>query len=367
MTILLLTNHLNPGGITRYLLNLAKGLKERGHEVYVGSRGGIWEKKFSEAGIGLVPIPLHTKSIVSFSVLKSFVALSRFLKQTRVDMVHSNTRVSQFLSALLRRFRKIPYVSTFHGEFRPHFFRKAFKASGILSIAISDHVKEHMIQDLGVAEWQIRVIRHGVDAADYKVNLSQEEIRKAHGISGEPVVGIVARLSPEKNHKILIEAFYLFLEYYPLAMLVILGEGRLEAELKTMVAAKGMTPRVIFLKQVSAEEIFPCFDIFVLPSSSEGFGLSAVESLLLGVPAVVSSAGGLPEVIEHEKTGLVLRDIYDSFELCRYLKMLVEDPELRQRLIRNGRAHVKEKLSLDLMVKKTETVYQEVLAIEGAR
>ena len=363
MTILLVTTHLNPGGITRYLFNLAKGLKQRGHSVHIASRGGAWETKFRDAGIGLVAIPLDTKSIFSFPILQSFWRIRTFLKTTPVDMIHANTRVSQFLAALVSRFGKVPYVCTFHGEFKPRFFRKIFKSSGVLSIAISQHVKQHMRDDLGISEWQIRVVLHGVDEKDYQTSDSKEIIRKKYGISGLPVVGIVARLTPEKNHRILIEAFRLFLETHPQAELVMLGDGRIEGELKALVAAREISDKVIFLKHMNAEEIFPCFDIFVLPSTSEGFGLSAAEALLLGVPAVVAGVGGLVEIVEHEKTGLILRDIYDSFELCRCLKNLTEDAELRGRLIRNGRENIRKNLSLSQMVTNTEAVYREALKI----
>ncbi len=362
MNVLILTSHLNAGGITRYIFNLAKGLQSQGHRVFVASSGGSWEKRFVDAGVRLVTVPLDTKAIFSLKVVRSFFALRRFLSENKIEMMHGNTRVSQFLGFLLWQTQKIPYVCTFHGYYKPHFFRRMLKCQGLLTIAISYNVKEHMVNDLNLMEKRIRVIYHGVDGDDYRWGLSKEDLKTKHHIHGSPVIGIVARFSPEKNHKTLIAAFQLFLRSYPKALLVFLGEGRLESVLKSLVKEKGLVEDVVFLKNLRAGEVVPCFDVSVMPSSKEGFGLSVLEAMVLGIPVIVSGVGGLNEIVEHRRTGVVLRDFSDREELCGSLKLLIEDKTLRDQLVQNALKSVKEKFSLDSMVEKTENVYREVLS-----
>ena len=97
MNILIITTHLNIGGISRYVINLAKGLARGSDTVFVASSGGQWQKELSIDNITHLKIPINTKSILSFKVLKSFFILSEFLKEQKIDIIHANTRVTQSL------------------------------------------------------------------------------------------------------------------------------------------------------------------------------------------------------------------------------------------------------------------------------
>ena len=125
MNILIVTSHLNKGGIPKYVLSLAKGLSRK-NRVIVASWGGEWMPKLAKYGCEFVRIPLNTKSVLSPKICESFSLLKPFLQDVNVDVVHANTRVSQFLAFLIWKFLKVPYVATFHGYYRPHIFRKIF-------------------------------------------------------------------------------------------------------------------------------------------------------------------------------------------------------------------------------------------------
>lgn len=361
MKILFLTTHLNIGGIPRYVMNLAKGFELQGHQVYVASRGGSWEDRLTEAGIPTLKIPLHTKSIASWWIGPSLVILFGFLKKTKIDLIHCNTRVAQFLGFLLWKFKKIPYVSTFHGYYHPRMGRMILKCEGVLSIAISADVEKHMSRDLRIDPSKIRLVYNGIDERVYFPPLEKEISKKRYQIDGNPVVGIIARLTAEKNHQLLIDAFALLVRDYPRAVLLVVGEGRLAGELEAQANELGLHSRIRFMKNAIPSEIIPAFDVSVLPSFEEGFGLFVLESLILGIPVVVSDRGGLKEIIEHGVNGLVLRDCQDKHELYRDLKNLIEDFGLRKRLIENGKKTVRERFSLNQMLDGTWKVYEEAL------
>src|SRR4030042_3328970 len=124
MNVLLIGTHLNPGGISRYIINLAKGLSGRGSRVWVASCGGDWQAELAQAGITHVTVPIRTKSIASFKIWRSYRILSRFIKKNPIEIIHANTRVTPFLAYLLYRRFRIPYVSAFHGYYKVSFFRK---------------------------------------------------------------------------------------------------------------------------------------------------------------------------------------------------------------------------------------------------
>lgn len=361
MNILIITTHLNTGGITRYVFNLTKGFKARGYRVFVASYGGTWEDRIKGEGAEMVPIPLRTKSILSPKVLQSFFVLLSFLKRQPIDMVHCNARVSQAVGALLWLFKRIPYVCTFHGYYKPRWSRRILKCSGIRTLAISRSVGEHLSRDLKVPGDRVRVVYNGVDLRGYDVSLPRDEIRERYQIRGYPVVGIVARLSAEKNHKILIRAFHLFLKDFPKAVLLIAGAGRLESDLKNFVEKEELKDNVIFLRDVEIPQVFAVLDVFVLASLKEGFGFAAVEAQLVGVPVIVSNAGGVRELVQHKISGLVLEDNQNEQELYCAIKLIVEDEDLRKKIVDYARKTARERFSLEKMLDDTLAVYREIL------
>ncbi|MBI4550080.1 MAG: glycosyltransferase family 4 protein [Candidatus Omnitrophica bacterium] len=362
MRILMLTNHLNPGGITRYVYNLAEGLSAQGHRVTVASSGGSWESRLIEAGVNCLSLPLDAKSMIAPKLLLAWAGLIRHLGRHPADVVHANTRTTQFLAHLLWVFRKIPYVSTFHGFYRPHFLRRRFPCEGLRAIAISRSVSAFMTRDLGIAEDRIRVVHHGVNPGEFERGEPVESARRRLGIQGHPVIGMVSRFAPEKNHAVVFEAFALLLKEFPDACLVLLGSGRLRDLFEQRALETGIRSRVAFLKDMKSAEIFPCLDIYVQPSLEEGFGIAVLEAFFWGIPVVVSPAGGLAEIVEDGRTGLVLKDARDGRELSALLARLASDPALAKKLAEEARRNAAEKFTLERSLRETVRVYEEARA-----
>ncbi len=152
MNILFIANHLNVGGISSYLLTLAGGLQEQGHQVYLASSGGESEDKFIRAGVRLLKVPLNTKSEISPKILVSYLRLKKLTRGLKVDLVHSHSRTTQVLGCLLSRYLAKPHVFTCHGFFKPKLPRRIFSCWGARVIAISQQVKEHLTADFKLGE-----------------------------------------------------------------------------------------------------------------------------------------------------------------------------------------------------------------------
>ena len=136
MRILLLTTHLRIGGIGVYTVTLANALQKMGHIVFVASSGGELEKELLPE-IKKARIPMGTKSIVSPKITATIYRLWELIKEEEIDIIHAQTRVAQFAACMLTSMTKVPYVATWHGFYRPHFFRKVLPCWGALTIAIS--------------------------------------------------------------------------------------------------------------------------------------------------------------------------------------------------------------------------------------
>ncbi len=356
MNILILTTHLNPGGVSRYVLNLAKGLVRENHKVWVASSGGAWVKDLANIGAIHETIPIKTKSIASFKIWLSLFRLRKIISDQNIDVIHANTRVTQCLADLIYRKLKIPYISAFHGFYKPNLFRKLFKFSGVLAISVSNKVKRHLIQDLKIEEGKIRVVYNGIDI---KAFAPGENRRKEKGFSpSDYLIGILGRISEEKGHFLALEAVKLLLPCYQNIQLLISGEGRLKDKLEREIETKQLSRNVKFYP-TSSDEFLDTINLLIMPSIKEGFGYSVVEAFAKKVPVVGYSTGGISEIIRSRENGMLFYG-YEPFALAAAIKELIIDRDLREKIVKQAYRDVFF-FSIERMVPETLKVYQEVV------
>jgi glycosyltransferase involved in cell wall biosynthesis len=360
VNILYLTNHLNIGGITSYVLTLAEGLKQRGHNVYISSSGGAVLPEFINANINYIRLPIKTKSEISPKILISLFKLFKIIKEKDIDVIHANTRVTCVLASLTRYFSGCPYVSTCHGFFKQRFFRKVFPCWGKRIIAISESVKGHLINDFKVDDKKIAVIHNGINIEQASLKFVAP-LKKRLGLANGPVIGIVARLSEEKGHTYLIEAMQRVITDIAEAQLLIVGDGRMKERLLSLSQALRIEKNVLFLPSVfDTKEVLPAMDIFVLPSLKEGLGLSLMEAMASGLAVIGSNIGGIKSLIKDGFNGLLVEpaSVDDLFQAILYL---LKNPEKAESIGRNAQIFIKENFSSTNMIDKTERVYLECL------
>lgn len=354
MKVLLLCTHLNPGGLSRYILNLSSGLRQAGHEAVVASSGGMWEDALRERGVESFHIPLKTKSIVSFQVARSWWRLRTMVQARRIELVHAHTRVSQAVAWLLHTTTGIPSVTTFHGFYRPHFFRRAFLCEGAYAIAISNAVREHLVRDFGLNAQRTAVIYNGIDATPFlkgalPAALPQERIR----------LGILSRLSEEKAIDTVITLLPAVKEVFPHIQLLIAGQGKQETYLRGLVKEYALGQTVSFLGTVDPADFFRSIDVVLFPSRKEGLGFTVLEAKAAGKIVVASTAGGIKELIQDGYDGF-LRESFTAENLVQILKRLQDSAFLQAMRVR-ARSSV-EPFSIGAMTAATVAVYEKVLS-----
>lgn len=362
MNILYLTNHINIGGITSYVLTLSKGLKARGHNVYVASSGGIVLPEFLEAKITYIPIPIRTKSEICPKILFSLFKLSSAARKYKIDIAHSNSRTTQVLACQLDRFFGIRHVSTCHGFFKQRISRRIFPCWGRKVIAISEPVKEHLINDFKVAQKDIAVVHNGIDTRRFKLKRGEsgDSIRKRFNLTdGDLLAGIVARLSDVKGHRFLIEAMRRVLDKMPNAKLLIVGEGKISGELIELAKSLGLEKDVFFMPEVcDTADVLSAMDVFVMPSLQEGLGLALMEAMACGLAVIGSCVGGIKSLIQDGHNGLLVKPA-DVEGLSEAILDLFRNPGKREALGKNAAMFINENFSQEKMIIQTEGVYQE--------
>jgi glycosyltransferase involved in cell wall biosynthesis len=292
-----------------------------------------------------------------FRALDCWRRLSVRLRSRRDRVIHMHMElVAQVVAASAAGCRRL--VMTIHND-EPHYRRPTVKAwfrvltdiLGIQVIAITDHVKSHLIEAVGVPARSVRTVRYGVP--DRLVStLSRQDIGLSHS---EFVVGFVGRLTVQKNVTLLIRA----MATRPDITCVIVGDGELRTELESLAQSLGCRNVRFLGAQPDAARFMPLFDVFCLPSIWEGLGVVLLEAMLQKVPIVGSRAGAVPEVLGRGTCGLLI-DPHSVDSLVDAIDRLRNDPSLRRTLARNGYQHARTEYSLQRMEEHTCQIYQDV-------
>lgn len=363
MKVLQLNTHMNVGGVPNYIYTLSKALRPLGVESVIASSGGDLVTELERARITHFRIDLKTKSELSPKVLVSAFAVGKLVRAEGVDVIHAHTRVAQVVALIVSKATGVPVVTTCHGYFKTR-ARKIFDTWGRRVIAISSPVKDHLIKDLGVDESRISLVYSGVDPDRFARDHSADEIRaikKSYGLLDAPVVGHIGRLSSVKGQKFLVEAMKEVIASRPDAQLFIIGNGPEEEALFHLARSLGINKSCRFIdSDLDTHKLLSAMEVFVFPSIKEGLGIALLEALSAGRACVASDIGGISDIIESGRNG-ILTDVGDVKAISAAILKLISDEKLRKELGGNGRQTVKDRFSLDGWARGVRKVYEDVV------
>jgi glycosyltransferase involved in cell wall biosynthesis len=240
--------------------------------------------------------------------------------------------------------------------------------------------------DAGKSGPRIDLVYNGVDLNRYSEQEACCTLPEEYGFpEGVPLVGVVARLEPEKGHATLLEAWPKVLRDVPQARLLVIGEGSRRAELEAQAEALGLLgdpcegdacvgtrrarpgAKVIFTDtRDDVPAVTAALDVAVLPSYREAQGLAILEAMALRRPVVATRVGGIPEVIDDGHTGLLVPP-HDADALARAIVRLLTDHPLADTLARAGHDLVYDRFCVERMVESIEAIYDEGAAEVAAR
>jgi glycosyltransferase involved in cell wall biosynthesis len=334
-------------------------------------RENHFERKLKEENCAFFQVPVaQTKKGDYLRVMRCYRIVHRMLKDNSFDLIHTNGYFADIVGIPVARILGIPSISTCHGfistDAKLKLYNKLDKIMLRLSdriIAVSQGIKEDLIHN-GIAGSRVAVIQNAVNGNRGTESFSQTRSKKRHalGLSEQDfVIGFVGRLSQEKGIEHLIHAAALLTNANVPVKLLLVGEGPQRNSLETLSVEKGVKDRVQFAGfQSDAESWLDCFDVFALPSLTEGTPMALLEAMSCGVPVVASAVGGVPYVIESGKNGILVspgktQDIKDAMHL------LYKNKDLRNSLSKEAQRTIKMKYDVEDWINKIETEYLKVL------
>lgn len=357
----------NWGGAQRYVYDLAVAAQAAGNEVLVAAGGnGELITRLTQADVTVYPIPGLVRDVSLGNEWVAFNALVALFKKERPHVVHLNSSKAG-IAALAARLAGVPHVVfTVHGwawnEDRPLWQKLLIAGAYWITLLLSHTVivvskaAKDQAHFLPFVQKKFHVIHNGVHPIAF-LSRSEARARLLPDCERKFWIGTIAELHPVKGLPVLIEAFEHFLADIPDAELVLIGEGQERGALEQQMKVEGVYERTLLAGHVpNAATYLNAFDIFVLPSRSEGLAYVLLEAGQAGLPVVATNVGGIPEIIEDQKTGILV-PYGDRQALTRALLILAQAETLRTSIATHLKEKVGSDFSLARMTKETFALY----------
>ena len=311
--------------------------------------------------------------------LRAVGRLYRLIRRERPAIVETHTAKAGFVGRLAARLARVPVViHTFHGHILDAYFgplktRLLRQMERVLArgtdaiVAVSEGVKRDLVA-YGVADPnKIKVMPLGIELEPFLASDSARGgFRTDLGLDGrERLVGIVGRLFPIKNHRLFLEAAAVVARAEAHARFIVVGDGILRPELEACARELGIGDRVLFTGwRRDLPRIYADLDVLVVSSDNEGTPVAAIEAMASGCPVVATSVGGVPDVIRHGETGILVPP-RSPRELAEGISAVLQDQALRAGLGEKARADVQERFDSRRMIADGERLYLRLLAAKG--
>lgn len=352
------------GGQERRILLECEGLMARGHQVEIATRESCWiAKEARSRGIPTSFFPMARK--LDFTAIRQ---LKAHLQQGRFDVVHTHSGIDAWIGGIAAKWAGTPALVRTRHLFMP-FHRSLLNFVHYLPdrlFCLGDTMRAMLVDECGFPAKEVVNIPTGIDFDLFRPARSRGEVRSELGIGDEEfLILVVGVLRGVKRHDVAIEGFARFLKAGGKGRLILAGDGPMRSNMEDLVRSLGIEAQAQLLGHRSdVPDLMGAADTLLLTSRSEAQSQALTQGIGLGLPAVATAVGGVPEVVMHERTGLLV-PAGNPDAVASALIRLAADPDLRRRLGNAGREHANRRYSLAAMLDATEAAYRAVLEEKG--
>jgi len=352
------------GGLERVVLDLAREGQRLGQRVTVAcvEKRGRLAPDVEGLGIAVVcadkPAGLRPATLLT---------MARLLRAARPDVIHSHQLGALLYGGLPARAMGIPVVHTEHGKHyagrrRNRWLGRAAGWQAARFLCVSQDIADEVRVNRVAPASRIGVVANGVDLAKFAVAVDTASLRATLGIpAGAPVIGTVGRLNEIKRQDLLLQGFARLRAQWPDSHLLLVGDGPVAGDLERLRDELGLTESVHFAGyQPHPEEYLRLMDVFALTSRSEGMPVSVLEAWAARVPVVASRVGGLGEMIESGRNGLLF-PFGDEAALVAALTHCLGERADTERMRTAARGEVEARYSLEAMARTYQREYENVI------
>jgi glycosyltransferase involved in cell wall biosynthesis len=375
MKILYLITKSNWGGAQRHVFDLAVAMKEKGHDVAVALGGdGTLRTRLEAAGIYTHSITTLGRDISTSKDAGSLKEIISVIRHRRPDVLHMHSPKAAGLGSVAGRLLGVQsIIYTVHGwafnedrslpqRLTIMFFSWLTMVLCHTTILLSEREYGQALNFPWVKE-KLQLIPLGIKSPTFiSVDGAKQSIAKHIGMpipefNKKTVIGTIAELHPNKGLPYLINAFTSVVMQYPQTALIIIGDGQDQPALHLLIKEKKLEQSVFLAGYMDhAAEYLKAFNIFVLPSLKEGLPYAILEAGCASLPVVATTVGGIPEIIEDMRSGVLVQP-KNIRELSHALSFMIEHPDERRRYGSALKERVAQNFSVQKMVDSVAELY----------
>ena len=366
MKILMAAMGLDIGGAETHIVELARELVLRGHEVTIASNGGEYVPVLESYGVRHVKAPLNRRNI--FAMTSGLIKLHRVIKRERPDMVHAHARIPAFLCGILKRLMDFPLVTTAHGVFDTSWLLRELTEWGDVTMAVSEDITEYLRENYELRNERIITTINGINTENFRPGGDGTRLRRELGIpASAPVLLHVTRLESATSKAIetMMDFAPTLAKRVPGVVILTVGGGKTLEELRNRAdeinLRMGRRCLIFTGPRTDVDELCSVGDAFV------GVSRAALEAMAAGLPTVIAGNQGYVGLYDEDKleeciktnfcgrgngvieSGRLLDDVTDALTLSY---------DRRRHLSDFGRQTVIDNFSVERMVRDTLTAYE---------
>src|SRR5437867_5817808 len=377
-------SRLNIGGPSIHVILLTAGLNPARFQstLIVGQEGPQEGNMFELAdryNIHPVKIPSLGREISLLNDLWTTFQLWRYMRRVRPHIVHTHTSKAGFSGRLAAWLAGVPVVvhtfhgHVFHGYFGPVltntfiFLERYLARLSDAIITISERLKEDLLERKIAPAEKIQILELGLDLESFvAVRGRTFALRSEMRLDAEtPLVGIVGRLVPIKDHRTFLEAAALACKAHPTMRFAIVGDGELRPQLEALTEELGLGNRVYFAGwRKDLASVYADLDLVVISSRNEGTPVSLIEGAAAGKPVVATRVGGIPDLLEDGKNGLLVPSAQPQ-ALCDAMLKVLGTPGLAAALASEGKEQIRRRFGIHRLISDMESLYCSLLERKG--
>jgi sugar transferase (PEP-CTERM/EpsH1 system associated) len=330
---------------------------------------GFFADSLIQRGINVTVVQKNQKRYDPFYPLQ----LRKFLREKKVHVMHMHSGV-YFLASQAGALARTPVkIYTDHGRFlddsRQTVYEDRFASLFVDQIvAVSKELEKQLVDTIGLPAKKTTTIINGININEFIPREKSKSLMEEFGLrKDQKIVGTVSRLDGIKDQASMIRAYEVVRQRIPESVLMLVGDGPLEMELREQVKQSNLGDSVIFTGcRSDVPALLNLIDVFVLTSLSEGTSISLLEAMASGVVSVVTDVGGNPSIIDNGKDGLLVKP-RDIPKIANAITDLLSDSNKCQIIRQNALGKVRQSYSIDKMVENYTNLYFRFLKKKGIK
>jgi glycosyltransferase involved in cell wall biosynthesis len=362
MNILLVAEDFLINGVTRHIIDLANGLSEAGHNVFVASSPGIQKKQLNPS-VSFIPLVLchpdsDQKKITG--IYKSLLILIKAVREHHIDIIHTHKRYADAIGRVAARLTGIEHISTCHNRFDKYRLLSPF---GDMVIAPSDAIAKMLIDDFKFSSDRVKIVNHGIKPLRIISELKIHDQRRSLGLGDDiKVVLSVGHMNTQKDRPTLIEAVRLLdiSGKIEKTVFLLVGEGEEKIKVHAMIHDYKLEDRIKLIPASSdVEALYNIAEFCVLSSIYEAGPYVILEAASLRRPSIGTAVGFIPSFMGHNEAGICVEPKSPQ-QLADAIDSLLSNPKRTAELGENAYKRFCQNYSYESFINNSLSIYEEV-------